>query len=137
MSNILIDTNILVYAKDASSIYHLDALSVLNERNSIFMTSKNLTEYYAVVTKGENPLLNPLDAWHDLEEFISFSEILYPNNVSQQILATLVSRYTPKGLKIHDFEIASIALAHGIKTIATFNGRDFKQIEGIEVLQLK
>ena len=45
-----------------------------------------------------------------------------------------LKKYTPSGLRIHDFEIMSIALANGIKNIATQNISDFKNIEEIKII---
>jgi hypothetical protein len=40
------------------------------------------------------------------------------------IFLDLMNRYQPKGLKVHDFEIISIGLAHGVREVATFNTKD-------------
>jgi hypothetical protein len=87
------------------------------------------------VTKGDLPFLTPLEALQDLDEFISYFEILYPSAASHQKLSQLVSLNKPKGLRIHDFEMASIALVNGVSTIATFNKSDFKQIMEISLAE--
>jgi len=102
----------------------------------LFITSKNLTEYYAVVTKGEKPLLRTTEALNDIEEFISICKILYTSEITQQKLVQLILKYQPKGLLIHDFEIAAIALANDVKKLATFNRRDFQGIKEIELINL-
>jgi predicted nucleic acid-binding protein len=45
-----------------------------------------------------------------------------------------IIKYKPKGLLIHDFEIAAIGIANGINRIATFNTEDFKSISEIEAI---
>jgi predicted nucleic acid-binding protein len=85
MSRILVDTNVLVYVKDISSSFHKAAISLFNGKDELFTTTKNLAEYYAVVTKGEHALLNPLEALHDINEFVSICSLLYPNSSSQKI----------------------------------------------------
>lgn len=134
MSKVLLDTNILIYAKDVASVHHVISLSYFRSSHQLFLTSKNLTEYYAVVTKGEKPLLSPAEALDDIEEFITHCTVLYPNATSHQQLTELILRYKPKGILIHDFEIAAIALASGIFKIATFNGADFQMLKEIEVI---
>ena len=136
MSKLLLDTNVLIYAKDVSSIYHGVSLSLITRPNEFYITSKNLTEYYAVVTKGEKPLLSPVNAFDDIREFMNYFIVLYPNPVSYQRLEELILRYEPKGLLIHDFEIAAIALASGITKVATFNKSDFQMIKEIEIITL-
>jgi len=136
MSKILVDTNVLVYAKDADSEYHQASIKLLEGSGQLFITSKNLTEYYAVVTKGEKPLLRTTEALNDIEEFISICKILYTSEITQQKLVQLILKYQPKGLLIHDFEIAAIALANDVKKLATFNRRDFQGIKEIELINL-
>jgi predicted nucleic acid-binding protein len=133
MSKLLVDTNVLIYAKDVSSLYHDVSLSLFTKTNEFYITTKNLTEY-AVVTKGEKPLLSPVNALDDIKEFMSYCIVLYPNPVSYQRLEELILRYEPKGVLIHDFEIAAIALASGITKVATFNKGDFQMIKEIEII---
>lgn len=134
MNRLLIDTNILIYSKDSSSAFNSVALNVIQGNFKLFTTSKNLSEYYAVVTKGVNPLLTPAEALNDLQEFSALCEILYPSPVSQQKLWELITTHHPKGLKIHDLEIAAIALANRVENISTINTSDFKNIEGLKVI---
>jgi predicted nucleic acid-binding protein len=132
MSKVLVDTNVLIYAKDSSSIYHLPSLTFLEGGDELYTTSKNLNEYYSVVTRGESPLLTPQEALQDLEEFVSRFEVLYPTEASRQKLFDLVLQRSLKGLKIHDLEIASVAIVNGIRLLATFNSSDFNSIDAIE-----
>lgn len=66
MSKLLVDTNILIYSKDSSSVFHDFAERVIKSNTKLYTTSKNLSEYYAVVTKGSSPLLSPLEALKDI-----------------------------------------------------------------------
>lgn len=63
-------------------------------------------------------------------------EILYPSQESFAILLELVGRYQPQGLQIHDFEIVSIGLAHGIHDLATFNRKDFQPIKEVSLFEI-
>jgi predicted nucleic acid-binding protein len=128
MNKVLVDTNVLIYAKDESSKFNEAALQVLTGEDDLFLTSKNLTEYFSVVTKGDKPLLTPEEAWKDIEEFRSMATVLNPSSDSYIKLGELVNSYNPKGLKIHDYEIAAISLSNGINRIATFNIVDFEHI---------
>ena len=53
-----------------------------------------------------------------------------------KIFIQLFEKYFPAGNRVHDIEIASIALAGKIKSIATFNTKDFHQIDEIKLLKL-
>jgi predicted nucleic acid-binding protein len=49
-------------------------------------------------------------------------------------LQELIQLYHPKGLMIHDMEIASIAIVNDVANIATFNWKDFQRVKGIEAV---
>lgn len=134
MSKLLVDTNVLIYARDSSSIHHKASVNFLDSENELFLTSKNLSEYYSVVTSSQNPLTKPSEALQDLNELVSGFEILYPSENSRMKLFELISKLQPIGKKIHDFEIASIAIVNNIQRIATFNYKDFKAIEELEII---
>lgn len=134
MSKILLDTNVLVYAKDNSSSFHDAAVGVFNGSDELYLTIKNLVEYYAVVTKGEQPMLSSKEAMEDLNEFVNSCTLLYSGEVSRHKLSELILKYNPKGTLIHDYEIAAIALVNGVKKIVTFNKNDFERVTEIEVI---
>jgi hypothetical protein len=47
-----------------------------------------------------------------------------------------LKKYSPIGLKIHDYEIVSIGLENKISQIVTFNKKDFEEIEEIYLVKL-
>lgn len=77
MSKLLLDTNILIYSKDKSSQFHLKSQALLGSSFDFYITSKHLSEYYSVTTKGVTPLLTSEQALADLEEFSAYFTILY------------------------------------------------------------
>lgn len=135
MISLLVDTNVLIYVKDRSSEFHAWAQSIFHGEFTLYTTSKNLSEYYAATTRGEEPLLSAEMALSDLSDFTRFCQILFPDPTSQDVLFRLLSEVKPAGLKVHDFEIASIAIANGISHLATNNPDDFKRIAGLELIK--
>ncbi len=132
---LLIDTNIMVYAVDEDSRFHERAQRLIYESDhELFTTSKNLSEFLAVVTKGDPPPLSPEEALNALLEITESFTILYPTNYTFVIFQNLLLKYQPSGLRIHDFEIASIGLGNGINRLATVNRKDFAEIEEIELI---
>jgi len=122
MSKILVDTNILVYGIDEESSFFKRARKILEqEKNQLVTTSKNLIEFLAVTTKTTGYNLDNDTALEIVEEIIQGIEIVHPTQESMAIFLDLMNRYQPKGLKVHDFEIISIGLAHGMHKVATFN----------------
>lgn len=133
MNNVLIDTNVLIYAKDRSSVFHHWSVEVISE-NNCFITSKNLSEYYAVVTRGEDSVLTQEEALQDILEFSKRFVVLFPDLYSLRHLFSLTEKYHPRGLKFHDFEIAAIAIANKIRKLATVNKDDFIELKEIELI---
>ncbi|MCC5935044.1 MAG: type II toxin-antitoxin system VapC family toxin [Balneolales bacterium] len=130
MSKILVDTNILVYGIDEDSAFFKKARKILEQESyQLVTTSKNLIELLAVTTRSSGYNLEIYTALEIIEEIIQGIEIIYPTQVSMTIFLDLMNRYQPKGLKVHDFEIISIGLAHGIYEVATFNTKDFKSVK--------
>ncbi len=137
MSKILIDTNILVYGIDEDSAYFKRARKILeHEKNQLVTTSKNLIEFLAVTTKSTGYNLSSYTALEIVEEIIQGIEIIYPSHESLAIFLDLMNRYQPKGLKVHDFEIISIGLAHGVLEVATLNTNDFQSVKEISLAKI-
>ena len=52
MIDLLIDTNVLIYAMDEKFMYNQDAQEILlNSNHNLFITSKNISEFFAVTSK--------------------------------------------------------------------------------------
>ena len=133
MSKLLLDTNVLIYSIDEGSKYFNKAQKLFSEPFELCTTSKNLSEFLAVITRiPRNPL--PINnALLIIKDFINVMTIYYPTQESFSTFQNLMRKYKPTGLQIHDYEIVSIGLANQITTIATFNEKDFKKIKEIEL----
>ena len=91
-----------------------------------------MSEFLSVVTRIPRAL-STLEAVSVVNEFQNLLRTLYPDQESNELLLTLLQTYQPTGLHIHDFEIACIGIANGIKQIATFNEKDFNMIDEIKL----
>jgi predicted nucleic acid-binding protein len=136
MSKLLLDTNVLIYSIDEDSKYFKQAQDIFTKQFELYTTSKNISEFLSVITRiPKNPL--PLeDALLVVEDFINVMAILYPDEESFIIFQSLLRKYKPLELKIHDYEILSIGLANQVNTIATFNEKDFKEVKEIKLQSL-
>ena len=138
MSKVLLDTNLLTYSIDKDSKYFDKTRNLFSEPEiELFTTSKNLSEFLAVMTrmpKAPLPLKETLLIIKDFQEVFT---ILYPTEQSSTIFLNLLQKYQPIGLKIHDFEIISIALANQINMLVTFNKKDFDIVTELEFYQFE
>lgn len=138
MNNVLLDTNILLYAIDEESKYFKSVQRLLNtDTINFFTTSKNISEFLSVITRIPNSSISVEKALFILNDFQNSLRILYPTEESNVIFIDLLKKYTPNGLKIHDYEIVSIALSNKIKNIATINKKDFERIEEIKLVTIQ
>jgi len=136
MSNLFLDTNILVYAIDADSQYHQRVRKLfVDSEHELFTSLKNLSEFLAVVTRFGDPPLSIDNALEVVESFTKLCTILYPTSESTQRFYQLLHEYQITGLDIHDVEIASIALSNHIPQIVTFNTSDFAFIRTIQCIE--
>ncbi|MBK8563132.1 MAG: hypothetical protein MUC59_14150 [Saprospiraceae bacterium] len=127
----LVDSNILVYAYDANSAFHQRAVTFLtNPGFDYYLTTKNITEYFAVLSKMNEPFPK---VWQFYQSAMANCTLLYPTPSSHAIFETLLQKYQPKGNRIYDLEIASIAIANQIPDIGTHNVKDFDGIAEINV----
>ena len=131
-TNVLLDTNILIYAYDSASPYHAQAVAVLmNAAYDLFTTTKNISEYFAVLSKQNQPFNQ---VWTFYEDLKKNTQILFPTPTSLAQFEQLIQKYQPRGNKVFDIEITSIALGNSINTIATVNTKDFDSLSEIKVL---
>jgi predicted nucleic acid-binding protein len=132
MSKLLLDTNVLIYCIDKDSKYFNKANTIFSEQFELYTTSKNLSEFLSVVTRIPNPLSLD-DSLVVIEDFVSVMNILYPSEESFSLFKDLLKKYKPTGFQIHDYEILSIGLSNQITTVATFNEKDFKDVNEIKL----
>ncbi len=131
MDKCLIDTNIFVYDLDADSLFNANAHRILTSKNDLFTTHKNITELFAVLSKFQVSYEIILSYYHDIRKNV---QILYPDEESLLHFESLANKYQVKGNEIYDLEIVSIMLTHQIKTVATFNTKDFEGIANLNVV---
>lgn len=137
MNNVLLDTNILLYAIDEESKYFKSVRRLLSSDTiNFFTTSKNISEFLSVITRIPNSSIPIEKALNILNDFQNSFRILYPSEESNKIFIDLLKKYKPRGLKIHDYEIISIALANKINNVATINKKDFANIEEIKLVSI-
>ncbi len=131
---ILLDSNVLLYAIDKQSKYHTISIDILENKNyELFVSTKNIAEVLSVCSKigvSKDLILRFMD-----NIVFKVATLIYPNEHSFKHFIEIIRKYNIKGNQVYDMEIASIMLANNINTIATFNHKDFKEINEIEILK--
>lgn len=134
MTEVLVDTNVLIYALDVDSEYHAWATQLLGRGNlQCCTTSKNLSELIAVLGRGKEAL-DQDTILRVVMEIQQQMPVLYPTPESLSQFLELLKTVPAQGTQVHDVEIAAIGLAHGVNHVATVNQKDFHRIPGVTVL---
>lgn len=135
-----LDTNVLLYASDASSPFHERARGVLERCAAgpelLYLPWPVAMSYLRIATHPaifEHPL-SPEEAMANVEALLSRSHVRTLGelegfwDVYRQTTADLVVR----GNLVPDAHLAALLLQHGVTTLWTHD-RDFRKFEGIRV----
>jgi predicted nucleic acid-binding protein len=134
MTRIFLDTNVLVYADQPTSIFHHAAraaiLSFEAAGDELWISPRIIREYLAVMTRANPSLpdqapLTPAVAAKAAERLLTTFWIADEGpDVSVRLLSLVAARGI-SGRLAHDANIVATMLAHDIMRLATFNARDF------------
>lgn len=134
MSEVLVDTNIFIYALDKNSLYNKQSEHILSNANiTLFTTTKNISELFAITSKLNVNRTLTNNFYSEIKRNVG---ILFPSNESLFIFEKLIKKYKPVGNIVFDIEIVSVMLSYNISYLATFNTKDFRGIEEIELYKL-
>jgi predicted nucleic acid-binding protein len=130
---VFVDTNILVYAKQALSPFHALAVAKLQQLTTaghpLWISRQILREYLVAMSKptGLTATVPLVDLIRDTTAFERQFHVAEDGpRVTVQLLSLLAT--TPCiGNQIHDTNIVATMLAHGIRAILTHNVTDFNR----------
>lgn len=131
MIDLMVDTNVLIYARDQRSAFHAGAVRTLTDpTHRLFVPTKVISEYFAVCSKLG---IEESKIWTFYGDLKRNAQLLYPGANSMAIFETLIKQYQPRGNQVFDLAIVSVALANGISQLATVNTKDFSHVSEIQV----
>ena len=123
MEAVILDTNILIeiLKGETRTVYAVEELS-----GELFVSSITAMElYYGALNKAETV---------KIEKFLNHFTILYPDATISRRAMELVKRYAKSHtLNIPDSIIAATALVSGYP-LMTYNRKDFRFIDGVELV---
>lgn len=139
MSGVFIDTNVLVYAEQRPSRFHVPARACLTRLEgqgvALWISRQVLREYLAVMTRpvpGSPPIpaLTTADAIAAVIQLEATFAIAEDGPGTTEALIGLLRRHRIAGRGIHDANIVATMLAHGLDRLLTFNAADFRRYAG-------
>jgi predicted nucleic acid-binding protein len=138
---IFFDTNVLVYAHDESSSFHVEAATLIDialEENEIqgIIAEQNLIELYRILTNYTimtSEPLTPNEAKNLINEtyLTGKFELVYPTKLTLNKTLELVGTRNAVSAKIFDLRLATLILKAKVNYFATYNARDFQNIQGL------
>ena len=137
-----IDTNILVYALDTESPFHLKAINFVNRTArgelEIGISPQVVGELYATITnprKASHPL-PPNEAIAAITSIWEAENIqrIFPKQQTLELTLDLVKHYQLKSMDFFDAQIVATMLDNGVTTIYTVNEQDFAIFKEIKAL---
>ena len=137
-SQILVDSNILIYAINTSSPKNRlarDFIKTSFKNSRLYLAQQNITESLRILTHKNFP--NPWlidDAINQISKFTNKVLIISPNIKTLFYFFEIVKKTKITGNKIFDAYLAATALSNNIDTIATDNEKDFAIFKEIRVL---
>ena len=135
---IIFDTNILVYAQNQSDERYSECRKwvkkVEEEKCDGVLSSQNLVEFVAVVNNLKK--LKKMRPKYETEEYCrnyrNVFKLVFPNVETVAVFEKLCKKY--KGDRIFDLFLVATMISNGVDKILTYNVRDYKDIEEIEVI---
>ncbi len=131
---VFVDTNVLVYARDASEPEKQprarDWLATLWETREGRLSFQVLTEYYVTVTRKLRPGLTPDEAQSDVRDLLAWS----PIGLDQIVLEDAWAVERRYGLSVWDALIVAAAHAAGCTHLLTEDLVHGQDLDGVRIV---
>lgn len=128
---ILVDSNILIYAINLSSPKHNEAQDFLQANvGKLALAHQNILESIRVLThkKLTNPM-SPIEASSAVGSIAEACRIISPDRTTYHIALQMIRKYSLPGDLVFDAYLGATAMVNGVTIIATDNIKDFAVIE--------
>jgi predicted nucleic acid-binding protein len=141
-TRIFLDTNVLVYAHDTASQYHVDSANLLTKIIEGLwqgvLAEQTLIELYRILTNRtamRNTSLSSAQAHRLIYDvyWVEQFQIIYPTESTLQKTLELAEQRKIVSAKIFDLRLAAVALSAEVDSFATYNVKDFQDIENLTV----
>ena len=118
----LLDANLLLYARDTRSAFHERARRWLSEHLNgnvrVGLSWPSLIAFARVIThpRVTTEPLTPSEAWQQIEEWLAAGPAWIPSPTTRHadVLGDLTRRYEVRGHLVPDAHLAALAIEHGL-----------------------
>ncbi len=144
VERVFVDTNVLVYAANASSPFHAVArrkLQVYADTGSEIWVNRQVFREYLVVMSRLMQDAGKYDSFalgKDIRRFEQQFQVAEESELVTKELLTLIEKYEVKGKAIHDCNLIAVMKTYGLNELLTQNTGDFNRYqEGIRLVTLQ
>ena len=134
-SLVVVDTNVLLSASEATRADHRSAVTFLDsDPRELAVTPQILREYLVVATRPAelNGVALPVQvAAANVDRLLEALHLLPEDSTTVTRLRQLVDDVPTSGRQIHDANILATALAHGASAIVTSDSRHFARFADV------
>jgi toxin-antitoxin system PIN domain toxin len=124
---VIVDANVLLYARNATDPHHEDAKNwleaSLNGDTRVGLPWQSLTAFLRIAT---NPRafpepLTPDDAWAQVEQWLDAPRawVPQPTRHYRHVLGRLLGGHQVRGPLVTDAQLAALAIDHGVTLVST------------------
>lgn len=132
---ILLDTNILIYAYDRSSPYHVKAAEIvklaLTGEFEAVVAQQNLIEFANVLTS--NYKIPASSVSQDIENILKDFQLITPLPKTIHLFLKLIQDLNVKTY-LFDIYLVATMIDNDIESLITLNDQDFAEIKGLTVI---
>jgi predicted nucleic acid-binding protein len=139
----LLDTNILVYAADETSAFHVPAKEIRDRGVQgdipVAVSPQILFEFFAVITNPRRVTQprSPQEAREEMEKYLHAAAVhkIYPGeDITERVLTLLQQHPQITRQDIFDCLLVATMQSNGIRRIYTYNQQHFTPFADLEVL---
>lgn len=133
---ILVDSNILVYAINVSSLKHKRAQEFLqNNIKNLLITHQNIFETLRVLTHPKFPQpMKIQDAIEAVWRIVEVCQVICPDYKTHHLAIEFINKHNLRGDKIFDAYLVATLYSNGFDKIATDNIGDFQKFSGLRII---
>lgn len=123
----IIDANVLLYARNADDPRHAQAKNwledALNGDTRVGLPWQSLVAFVRISTnpRASREPLTPDEAWQQVEEWVTAPRSWVPEPTSGygRVLGRLIQQHQVRGPLVTDAQLAALALDHGVPVVST------------------
>ena len=138
---VLIDSNVLIFSVQSDHPQHEEAINAvefyLQSNAVLYVFLQNIAEFWNVCTRPADKSglgLSTAETGRRLANLDPILTLLPDTSSVYRVWRNLVLQHDVKGVQVHDARLAAGMIVHGIKSILTYNPRDFKRYTQIRVV---